>query len=107
MPSPSRASITQLAGTLLAGYMRLDSTAIHRERKIDVVRDWGGSAMSVITQALDAAKRIAGAIGNLLPAPPSAGAPPPDIDGKRQGELDPESLRRVELARKVGKGGYR
>src|SRR3990172_6997138 len=33
MPSPSRASITQLAGTLLAGDMRLDSTALHRGRE--------------------------------------------------------------------------
>jgi hypothetical protein len=63
--------------------------------------------MSVITPALDAVKRIAGAIGSLFPAPPSADSAPPDIDGKRQGELDPEALRRVELARKEGKGGYR
>ena len=63
--------------------------------------------MSVITAALGAVKRIAGAIGDLLPAPPSADSPPPDIDGKRQGALDPEALRRVELARKEGKGGYR
>jgi hypothetical protein len=63
--------------------------------------------MSLITPALDAVRRIAGAIGNLLPATPSADSAPPDIDGKRQGELDPEALRRVELARKEGKGGYR
>jgi hypothetical protein len=50
--------------------------------------------MSLITPALDAVRRIAGAIGNLLPATPDSA--PPDIDGKRQGELDPE-----------GKGGYR
>ena len=63
--------------------------------------------MSVITSALTAVKRVAGAIGNLFPAPPSVDGPPPDIDGRRQGDLDPEALRRVERARKDGKGGYR
>ncbi len=63
--------------------------------------------MSVTSSALAVVKRVVGAIGSLLPTPPSDDGPPPDIDGKRQGDLDPEALRRVELARKDGKGGYR
>jgi len=63
--------------------------------------------MSVVAAALDAVIRVARAIGNLFPAPPSSDSPPPDIDGKRQGELDPEALRRIDRSRKEGKGGFR
>ncbi len=52
-------------------------------------------------------RRLASFLGSLLPAPPSSDAPPPDVDGKRQATLNPDDLRRVELARKDGKGGYR
>jgi hypothetical protein len=52
-------------------------------------------------------KRVAGAIWNLLPAAPSPEGPPPDIDGRRQDDLDPEALLRVQLERKDGHGGYR
>lgn len=63
--------------------------------------------MSVITPALDAVRRIVGAIGSLLPVSPSVAAPPPDLDGRRPHELDPADLRRMDRARKEGKGGYR
>ncbi len=63
--------------------------------------------MSVIETVVAAIRRIGKAMGGLLPEPPSGEAPPPDIDGKRPGAPDPEALRRVDLARKEGKGGYR
>ncbi len=63
--------------------------------------------MSLITPAVAALKRVVGTIASLLPQSPPTDAPPPDIDGKRQADLDPAQLRRVELARKDGKGGYR
>lgn len=63
--------------------------------------------MSVIPRVVAAIRRVGRALGGLLPEPPSEDAPPPDIDGKRSGTPDPEALRRVDLARKEGKGGYR
>ncbi|MEO8208419.1 MAG: hypothetical protein ABI598_05235 [Chloroflexota bacterium] len=52
-------------------------------------------------------RRLASFLGSQLPGPPPGDAPPPDVDGKRQATLNPDDLRRVELARKEGKGGYR
>lgn len=63
--------------------------------------------MGVVTGALSAIKRAAGLIEGLLPAPPENEAGPPDIDGRRNADLDPEDLRRVRRAEKRGKGGYR
>lgn len=63
--------------------------------------------MSVISAALAVVKRVAVAIGGWLPTRPPSDVPPPDIDGKREVELDPNALRRVELSRKEGKGGFR
>jgi len=63
--------------------------------------------MSVMTRAIVALRRIVAGLAGLLPQPPSRDAPPPDIDGRRQADLDPADVRRVELARKEGKGGYR
>ncbi len=63
--------------------------------------------MSALAPVMDALRRVAGAVGSLLPAPPSTEAPPPDIDGRRPMGIDPEVLRRLERTRKNGKGGNR
>jgi hypothetical protein len=63
--------------------------------------------MSLIRAVLALFKKVAGAIWNLLPVAPSPEGPPPDIDGRRQDDLDPEALLRVQLERKDGHGGYR
>ena len=66
-----------------------------------------GNRMSVIASTVSALRRAAGVVANLLPEPPSRDSERPDIDGKRQADLNPEDLRRVQRARKEGKGGYR
>lgn len=63
--------------------------------------------MSVVAPVVAAIKRVAAVVGGLLPEPPSRDSERPDIDGRRQADLDPADLRRVERARKEGKGGYR
>ncbi len=67
----------------------------------------GVGAVAVLQAAVSAIKRAAGVVSGLLPEPPSNQAQPPDIDGKRTADLNPEDLRRVQRARKEGKGGYR
>ena len=63
--------------------------------------------MAVVEPAMQAIRRAARGIVNLLPDAPSTDAPPPDIDGRRPSEMDPETLRRFERTRKNGKGGNR
>ncbi|HEY4190218.1 MAG TPA: hypothetical protein VGM28_07340 [Candidatus Limnocylindrales bacterium] len=67
----------------------------------------GEPAVSVITPVVSAISRAVRAIAGLLPDGPSDDAPPPDVDGKRKGELDPDDLRRMDAQRKDGHGGYR
>lgn len=63
--------------------------------------------MSLLDRTVASAKRVAAAVAGLLPAPPSGQAPPPDIDGRRRDDVDPEDLRRVQRARKEGRGWFR
>jgi len=63
--------------------------------------------MSFVRFVLAAFKKVAEAILSLLPAAPLPGGPPPDIDGRHQGDPDAEAHLRVQLERKDGHGGYR
>jgi len=74
----------------------------------DPVRARVGLALALVGSVLV----LVGILGlawaaDILPAPPSRDAEPPDVDGKRRAELDPEDLRRVMGLAKEGKGGYR
>jgi len=48
---------------------------------------------------------VAGLVGEL-PGPPPQDGPPPDIDGRRQGEADTTEMS-VRVQEKEGKGGFR
>ncbi len=63
--------------------------------------------MSVFAPALRTIRRATRGIWSLLPDAPTDDAPPPDIDGHRPADIDPETLRRFERTRKNGKGGNR
>ncbi len=61
--------------------------------------------MNALTRLLH---RIATGIGDLLPSPPPADPPPPDIDGRHDaGEADDLTAFEVELQAKGGHGGTR
>lgn len=53
-----------------------------------------------VTRAL---RKLAGIVGNLLPAPPSNDAPAPDIDGRRPMSAD-ETEARLKAQLRDGRG---
>jgi hypothetical protein len=53
-----------------------------------------------------AVRKVASVVSSLLPGPPSAESPPPDIDGRRPSDTDTTKID-VDIQRKEGKGGFR
>lgn len=58
------------------------------------------SILQPVTKAL---RRLAGIVGNLLPAPPSREAPAPDIDGRRPMSAD-ETEAKLKAQMRDGRG---
>ncbi len=58
------------------------------------------SIAQTVTRAL---RKLAGIVGNLLPAPPSNEAPAPDIDGRRPNSAD-ETEVKVKAQMRDGRG---